>query len=192
MTSITPQRRIAIAVIKAFRIKLDEMIKPNDTVDDFIDQQTKIAIRFFFGSLIDLPPALADNLKQMFKEMNSDCMSYINQMYDTLLPETITRTMTRLENHLESKFSVEELEALAVISESKAVEKILCDSLLFAILQNEKHQMHIGMEELLMQFKIKPEFRELVDNAVQDFIRKAQNDENLLDDGGSLDPRDIF
>lgn len=193
MTAIAPERKVAIAFIRVFRKNLDETIKPSTLPDAFGDAQAEQAIRFLFGNLVQPPPALAERLKELFTEMNVEFLDFMNKSYDTLLPESIISAMSQMEDYLRENFTETELVELAALTENETILKLISGSEVFSILRKERYRLYEALDHNVAAYTTRPEVRERIQNAVQEFIQKPKLDDILPeDDDGSLDPRDIF
>lgn len=194
MSSITPERRIAIAFIRFFRKSLDETLKPNNITNAYGEPQVKQAMKFLFGNFMTPPPGIEDYLLDLFEEMNADFKIHMEKQYDELLPGIISTTMTELEKHFKEKFSEAELNELSALTDNETVMKLLSGLEIFNIFRKERFHMYESLDEAILAYTTRTEVKERLANAVQEFINRPKLDDNNSDedDHGSLDPGDIF
>lgn len=194
MSNITPERKIAIAFIRVFRKNLDETLKPNKLPDVYGEAQANQAIKFLFGTLSAPPPELSKYLADLFEEMNEEFRVHMDKMYDELLPASITSAMSEIEKYLLQNFTQTEISELAVLAENETVMKLFSTSGVFGILRKERYNLYETMDSQILAYTTRPDVRERIGNAVQQFIGKRKLDDTHPDedDNGSLDPNDIF
>lgn len=188
---LSPERRVAIAFIRGFRINLDDTLKPIFIPTQYAEAQAAGAIKFFFGDAVPPPAKLSDEMKQIFADMNAELLTYMKESYDDLLPATVEQTLDQIEAYLKISFTSSELEELAVLAENPLLRKLFEVSPVFSILRQEKNSLYKSMNERIDEYVRRPETKDSIQNAVQQFIKKAKLDEQDTD-SGSVDPDNIF
>ena len=184
-----PERKIAIAVIKRYRENLDDTLRPTVVPEMFVQKQTDNAIFFAMGG--DERPDVEDaatkrlenNLKEAFKEINTDLMKHVQEEYDARLTETIDAAMARIEDYLVKEFTNEELDRLSEIVEDGLVLKLFDKSGMFEILDEEKHGLWMQVNSAFTTFSSnrdrQDEIRAAVQLAVDRYREEKHGDEEL-------------
>lgn len=190
MNNISPERKVAIAFIRVFRSNLDETIRPSSLPlnSSYADQ----SIRILFGNLTSPPADVVSALRMLFNEINIDLLNHLDQIYDSILPDTISSAMNDLEIWFRQSFTENELNSLAEVIANEAVMKLLSKSEPFEILKRAKSSLYDMLDARVTEFSNSLEIRERISEAVKGFIKNPKLDDNHPEDEGPLDPKNIF